>query len=194
MTRIGEHLGWDARYIATSQIPGTVHQSERILTVSSVWQRWVTPLMTPPEWLGTLVTLTEHREIEETPSIVAEIVSLLDRLQQLGVRLGKQGEIRDYLLQFPELIEVIPLAVRATLNHLPKAQLFLKVYRDPEIEDQYLVLYVRVQRYDESVMERIEAAEREYIDLLIGKEGWLQLSTDFREPEFTRWPLIGENS
>ena len=122
--------------------------------------------------------------MEQTSSLVAEINSLLNQLQESGVYLGRQDEIREYLLQFPDLIEVIPLAVNAALGHLPEAQLFLEVYCDPEIEDQYLILYARVQNYDESVIERIEAAEEEYIDLLISKEGWLQLSTDFRKPEF----------
>lgn len=135
-------------------------------------------------WLETLITPIGHREMEQTPSLVAEINSLLNQVQELGICLGRQDEIREYLLQFPDLIEVIPLAVNAALDHLSEAQLFLEVYHDPEIEDQYLVLYVRVQKYAESVMEQIEAAEREYIDFLIGKEGWLQLSTDFREPEF----------
>lgn len=135
-------------------------------------------------WLETSITPIEHRKIEQTPSLVAEINSLLSQLQELGIRLGTQDEIREYLLQFPDLIEVIPLAVNAALDHLPEAQLFLEVYRDPEIEDQYLMLYARIQNYDDLVIERIEAAERKYIALLIGKEGWLQLSTDFREPEF----------
>ena len=123
--------------------------------------------------------------MEQTSSLVVEINSLLNQLQTLGIRLGTQDEIREYLLQFPDLIEVIPLAVNAALNHLPEAQLFVEVYRDPEIDDQYLILYARVQNYDESVIERIEAAEKEYIDILTSKGGWLQLSTDFRKPEFT---------
>lgn len=130
-----------------------------------------------------LETSIEHRGTEQTPSLVAEIDWLLNQLQELGVCLGRQDEIREYLLQFPDLIEMIPLAVNAALDHLPEAQLCLEVYRDPEIEDQYLRLVVRTQNYDESVIERIEAAEKEYLALLVGKEGWLQLTTDFREPE-----------
>ena len=130
------------------------------------------------------VPINLEAEREQTLSLIAEINSLLNRLQGLGVRLGGEDEIREYLLQFPDLVEIIPRAVNAALDLLPEAQLFLEVYGDPEIEDRFLILYVRLQSYDESVIERIEAAEREYIDLLIGREGWLQLSTDFREPEF----------
>jgi hypothetical protein len=57
------------------------------------------------------------------------------------------------------------------------------VYRDPEIDDEYLALYVRLSRYDDTVMERIAAAEAEYLDRLAGKSGWIQLTTDFRTPD-----------
>ncbi len=152
----------------------------RLLSIWSFEQTW----MALSVLLDTsIIALIEHQKVEQTSSLVAEIESLLSQLQELGVGLGAQEEIREYLLKFPDLIEVIPLAINAARVHLPEAQLFLEVYKDPEIEDQYLMLYVRVQNYDESVIERIEAAESDYIDLLIGKEGWLQMSTDFRQPE-----------
>jgi hypothetical protein len=37
------------------------------------------------------------------------------------------------LTEHQEIVKEHRLAVRAALNHLPEAQLFLKVYRDPEI-------------------------------------------------------------
>lgn len=83
----------------------------------------------------------------------------------------------------PDLIEVIPQAVDAAQRYLPGAQLVLRVYRDPEIEDAYLTLYVRLREYDESVMDKIESAESEFLHLLTDKSGWLLLTTDFEEPE-----------
>ena len=91
--------------------------------------------------------------------------------------------IREYLLQFVDLAEVVPHAVEAAKQHFPEAQLVLEVYRDPEIDDEYLALYVRLSRYDDTVMERIAAAEAEYLDRLAGKSGWIQLTTDFRTPD-----------
>ncbi len=94
-----------------------------------------------------------------------------------------RGKFGITLPEFPDLIGVIPQAVQAVKKHLPEAQLILKVYRDPEVEDRYLVLYVRLPRYDEKVLERIEAAETEFIDRLADVKGWLQVTTDFGEPE-----------
>jgi len=108
---------------------------------------------------------------------------MLKELQRLGVRLLNQKEINEYLLSFPDLIEVFREAVYAALHHMPEAQLIVRVYHDPEIEDRYLAIYARFKDYTESVLKRIEAAESEYIDLLSDKEGWIQLTTDFREPE-----------
>jgi hypothetical protein len=116
-------------------------------------------------------------------SVFSEVESVMRWLIEEQVRLRDAQRIRDYIVEFPDLIEVVPQAVRAAKRHLPEAQLILEVYRDPEIEDRYLALYVRLPRYDEKVMERIEAAESEFLDRLAGAEGWLQLTTDFGKPE-----------
>jgi len=116
-------------------------------------------------------------------SVLREIESLLEWLKKRKVRLSRVGEILDYLFAFPDLIEVIPLAVEAVYRHLPEANLTLCLYTDPEIEDRYPVLYVRLDQYDDSVMERIEAAENEFINILSEKEGWLQITTDFKETD-----------
>jgi hypothetical protein len=59
----------------------------------------------------------------------------------------------------------------------------MDVYQDPEIDDNYLVLYIRLKHYDDSVIERLEEAEAEFLNQLVSKRGWIQLTTDFREPE-----------
>jgi len=123
------------------------------------------------------------RMFVERQSINVEIDMLLSLLETTGVKLINPSQIIDYLLEFPDLINIIPQAVEATRNHLPGAYLFLGVYSDPEIEDRYLSLCVRLRKYDETVMERIEAAEAEFLDRLVDKEGWLQLTTDFEDPE-----------
>jgi len=116
----------------------------------------------------------------EDVSIVIEIESVLELLAE-NVRLHDPNRIREYLLRFTEIIDVVPRAVDAARRHFPEAQLIMEVYEDPEIEDCYLVLYVRLKQYDDSFVERLEKAEAEFLDHLADKEGWLQLTTDFRE-------------
>jgi hypothetical protein len=112
----------------------------------------------------------------------ARVDALLEGVAK-SAQIANKPQIREYLLQFVDLAEVVPHAVEAAKQHFPEAQLVLEVYRDPEIDDEYLALYVRLSRYDDTVMERIAAAEAEYLDRLAGKSGWIQLTTDFRTPD-----------
>jgi hypothetical protein len=115
-------------------------------------------------------------------SIVIDVEGLIEWLAR-KVRLENPHSIREYLLRFTELLDVIPKAVDAAKKHFPEAQLVMDVYRDPEIDDNYLVLYIRLKHYDDSFIERLEEAEAEFLNQLVSKRGWIQLTTDFREPE-----------
>jgi len=115
-------------------------------------------------------------------SVVIRIEELMMCLAR-KVRIENPNLIREYLSQFTGLLDVIPKAVNAAKKHFPEAQLVIDVYQDPEIADCYLVLYIRLKHYDDSVMERLEKAEAEFLSHLVSKRGWIQLTTDFREPE-----------
>jgi len=115
-------------------------------------------------------------------SVVIGIEELMMYLAR-KVRIENPNLIREYLSQFTGLLDVIPEAVNAAKRHFPEAQLVIDVYQDPEIADCYLVLYIRLKYYDDSVIERLEKAEAEFLSHLVSKRGWIQLTTDFREPE-----------
>jgi hypothetical protein len=115
-------------------------------------------------------------------SVVIDIEDLMEYLAR-KVRIEDPNLIREYLSQFTGLLDVIPEAVNAAKKQFPEAQLVIDVYQDPEIADCYLVLYIRLKHYDDSVIERLEKAEAEFLSHLVSKRGWIQLTTDFREPE-----------
>lgn len=152
-------------------------------------ETWFWPIQTPQglSLLTSFAELSQALQLSDVPgvstSVFKEVESIIRWLAEEEVRLHNAEKIQDYLAEFPDLIEVLLRAVRAVKKYLPGAQLILKVYQDPEIEDRYLALYVRLPQYDEKVMERIEAAESEYIEFLADSKGWLQLTTDFGEPE-----------
>ncbi len=125
-----------------------------------------------------------EQELHKTQnSFEFQIQQVLQELLEKGVLLQHIDDIREYLLRFPDIIDILPLAVDALIKYFPNAQLILDVYKDPEIEDSYLIIYVRLERYNESFIEQLEKAESEFLDLLVDKEGWIQVTTDFKMPE-----------
>jgi len=135
---------------------------------------------------------------KDNSEIKAKIDELMERLaQEPQVRVKNPKLVRKYLHKFNDIIDVVPEAVNAAKRHFPEAQLVLDVYEDPEIDDRYLVLYVRLWKYDESVVEgvreereelrdfidRLKEAEKEFLHRLVDKRGWLLLTTDFQKPE-----------
>jgi len=128
-----------------------------------------------------------ERIIEQIETIVQiensfqlQIQRILRELSEKGIVLRNIDDIHEYLLRFPDIIDVIPLAVSALLKYFPDDQIILDMYKDPEIEDSYLVLYVRTKNYNETFFEKLEKAESEFLDYLVNKEGWIQVNTDFK--------------
>jgi hypothetical protein len=62
------------------------------------------------------------------------------------------------------------------------AELSLELYRDPEMSETCLVLYVRLCVYDAGIIERIEHACAPYDDALEASAGQFLVTTDFRRP------------
>jgi len=123
--------------------------------------------------------------------LTAVVQSTISELQRMGIYVKKSNEIHEYLLQFPDIMEATKRISKASRQRFPGAQLSLEIYRDPEIEDEYLVLYIRFREYDEPIRKRllqgiedIEAAHEQY---LVGKQGWLLVTTDFQPAEGEGW-------
>lgn len=118
-----------------------------------------------------------------TTALIADISKLLEELKDKAVLVRDAQELQEYLLKFPRIIDVLAEAVRTVKEHFPEAKLLLGMYRDPEAEDWYPLLCVRLKAYDENFMDRLETAEAKFIGRLTETEGWLQLTTDFGDPE-----------
>jgi len=63
------------------------------------------------------------------------------------------------------------------------AKLFLEIYRDPEIHDEYLTLYIRKNEYEEMILDRIDETMSEFEPALGSASGWLLVTTDFLLPK-----------
>jgi hypothetical protein len=122
-------------------------------------------------------------ETKSRGDLNAQVQSALSELVLLGVTIPRPSEVKDNLLRYPDLIDLLlPVSVTTRQRFGPEAQLSLEVYRDPEVQDSYLALYVRQDRYDDTVMERITQICAGYEQELADRSGWFLVTTDFCPP------------
>lgn len=112
----------------------------------------------------------------------SKIQSLLNSLlRRKEISIPKPSEVGDYLLHYPDMTDMVLLICKKASERFGiHTLLSLEVYHDPDIEDEYLTLYVRPQHYDDSVVPRIKEIRQEYEKMLAGKSGWVLLTTDFQ--------------
>jgi hypothetical protein len=101
----------------------------------------------------------------------------------VGLIIKNRAEVRSYLRRHPEFDPTVPAVVqRAREEFGDEAELELEVYHDPEIDDHFLILYIRLSRYDAEVMQRIDALWSTCVEnALLKSEGWFSVTTDFRK-------------
>ena len=98
-----------------------------------------------------------------------------------GVRAERPEEVAAYLQVHPQLARLIPdVCERARKEFGVGAELVLKIYRDPEIEDRYLTLYVRLPAYDGSITARLDRVTEPFDEALCNVSGHFLVTTDFR--------------
>jgi hypothetical protein len=107
----------------------------------------------------------------------------LESLVAQQVLIPHREEVGAYLDSHPDLGEILPaISAHARQEFGTQAELTLRVYRDPEINDCYLSLYVRLPSYDEAIMARLDRVSQPFEDELCQASGYLLVTTDFRPP------------
>jgi hypothetical protein len=123
-------------------------------------------------------------------TLTAEVITsvpvepLLESLRAQGIKVPRPDEVRDYLLRYPDVIGLTEKVCGMTRAEFDEsAELSLELYRDPEIDDQHLVLYVRQDHYDQIMWDKIERIQDSYELELADLSGWFHMTADFRAPE-----------
>jgi len=111
-----------------------------------------------------------------------EVLALFKRTKELQIRVPAPDDVWQYFEKHPQLIETTKALLELASERLPDASLSLEISRDPEEDKEYVVLYARFHRYDETTMRRIRNAREEFLSNLGGEEEWPLLTTDFRSP------------
>jgi hypothetical protein len=125
--------------------------------------------------------LLERRHQGSSADLTSKIEEALRCLRHMGITLASPTNVRSYLLRHIAMTDLLPLICSIAREEFGmEAELSLEVYHDPEIEDEYLTLYVRMKEYDDDFMQRIEAVSVEFEDMLSERSGWFLLTTDFR--------------
>ncbi len=125
---------------------------------------------------------------QSSTDITSKIEEVLSELLLIPILIPQPDEVRSYLLSYPDIANLLPPVCEMARERFGKfVQLSLEVYHDPEIEDEYLTLYVRQEHYDEQIMDRIKEIratyETEYETELIDTAGWFLVTTDFYPPK-----------
>ncbi len=108
-----------------------------------------------------------------------EITEGIGEIARAGVLIPCREDISGYLLRYPDTTGWLVALARAAREQLPAdVQLNLELYRDPEVDDRYLTLYMRQQEYLRGLLDRAEAIMSQFPHELETCSGWILLTTD----------------
>jgi hypothetical protein len=130
----------------------------------------------------TTKTRKPRKATQRTPK-KSPLTRWLDAVAAQNVLLPDRRKVVAYCRQFPRLARLMPeIAARVREFFGPGVQLLLLINKDPEIDDPYLKMYVRVDSYQPDLMDRIEKVNAEFHDWYGADDGYFHLTTDFRKP------------
>ena len=91
-------------------------------------------------------------------------------------------QVDSYLRGHRDLAAMVPaMCLQAREEFGPQAELTIQINHDHEIDDPYLILYVRLPAYAPDTRKRIDAVWQHFEEELSGLSGWIILTTDFRK-------------
>jgi hypothetical protein len=122
-------------------------------------------------------------ERQERNTIAARLERELKSLQSYGVQIDQFREVRQYIQDFPDIIDLLtPIVDTLEETFVEPHTITIDLYVDPEEEDRYLRILVRMGEYAEGVMDRISAAVADFQEIIARLNGYLLVTTDFGLP------------
>jgi hypothetical protein len=127
---------------------------------------------------------TDLITVDKELRIRSNIYDSLSHLDEFNVLIPNQVELIDYLVEYQDMMELLPFVMGITRKYVGnEPQLCLEVYHEYDFDSQYLVLWVRQDKYDHDIMDKINSIWKEYQDKLVGKSGSILITTDFDTPK-----------
>lgn len=106
----------------------------------------------------------------------------LSKIASKHINVPQPAAIRAYLLDHLDMLDIVVKACDTASVRFSEAQLILMVYRDPEIDDKYLMLCIRKDEYSDDFLDALHAVYTCHALELSNKSGWFQVTTDFAPP------------
>jgi hypothetical protein len=104
-------------------------------------------------------------------------------LAKIGVSTPEPSELRHFLTRHPDLIDpLLAIGAGAMLRTRSGDTWAIGLYRDPEVESEYLTLCLRRTSYTDDTLDLVETIGDLAEARLAGRSGWMLVSTDFRPP------------
>lgn len=111
------------------------------------------------------------------------VEALFRSLELISIFVSDEPTVKNYLVEHFDMTKVVWAACVAAVMRLNSSdQLTVELYRDPEEDNEHLVLFVRQEEYDENIMDTIDKINEDFESDLEGKSGWLLVTTDFKRP------------
>lgn len=131
----------------------------------------------------------QHRELllveygQKSADLTYQIEEVMSWLWRNHVKIPERNEVYNYLIKYPDMADILPLICNSLRERFPlPAELSLEVYHDPEIEDEHLMIYVRLDKYNDQVMDAIDEVCEKFEAERAESSGWLIVTTDFQPP------------
>jgi hypothetical protein len=120
-------------------------------------------------------------EIEDAPEPTSQNgATLWGQLAADDIHTPKPHDVRGYLERFPDTEPVVSEVCAGVRRFFgPSAELVLDLNRDPEIDDPFLILFVRLDEYSLATMQQIDEACQPFEEALANTIGYLLVTTDF---------------
>jgi len=131
--------------------------------------------------VGKVLTKEQSMQARGSVGVTSNPKDVLQALLQQGVVIPRPLEVQGYLDRYSELCDILPAASKNIRDRFDEsAQLSLELYRDSEIEDEYLTLYVRQEHYDSDILDKLNDISASFDSQLRLTPGWFLITTDFQ--------------
>jgi hypothetical protein len=127
-------------------------------------------------------TSSSRHDLQGNAYMNSQIDTVFDWLQQNQIVIPQPSDVRHYLLRYTDILELIsPVCTAAKTRFENRAKLYLEVYHDPEIADEYLALFIRQKVYDNDILKLIRQISKDLLyQQLANRSGWFTVTTDFK--------------